>query len=202
MIQREIKFRAWNYRDRCMANDAFRLNSDGTAAFQWIMPKSASAANLGDGDIVWLQFTGLKDKNEKEIYEGDRLATESETFEVIFDQRAAAFRFVDVVGNSKSPLNYEQIEVIGNIYEDPELLPDEKVETNLKIKTMADYEAAPEGGIKEAGIEQAVPGAAPAEEAKPETTGAPEAEAEKNEETSDAEKSEEGEKSGEGSEGE
>jgi hypothetical protein len=76
-------------------------------------------------------------------------------------------------------------------YDSYDPIPDEKVETNLNIKTMADYEAAPEGGIKEAGAEQPVAAAAPAEEAKPETATASEVEAGETEETSGAEKSEE-----------
>lgn len=65
---------------------------------------------------------------------------------------------------------------------------------------MADYEAAPEGGIKEAGAEQSVPVPA-AEEVKTPAEAAPESEAEKTEEEStDTEKPEEVEESPAGEE--
>jgi hypothetical protein len=72
--------------------------------------------------------------------------------------------------------------------------PDEKVESNPNITIMPDYEAAPEGGIREAGAGQpAAPAAAPVEEVKNDVlTPAPEAEADKTEESPDAEKSPEG----------
>jgi uncharacterized phage protein (TIGR01671 family) len=187
MIQRTIKFRAWNSRDRFIANDAFRLNDDGTVAFQSIMPQSAPPANLSEGDVVWLQFTGLKDKNGKEIYEGDILATENDGFDgadkwerevmgsVVWDSRNAMFCGLPD-GDDDSIYSAQYVEVIGNIYEHPDLIPNEKVEANLNIKAMADYEAAPEGGIKEAGAEQPVTAAAPVEE-KPQPQAEPTVEA-------------------------
>ena len=56
---REIKFRAWDKEDKFMT-DPFFLGS----------------LNAGDGyDQDWkvMQFTGLKDKNKKDIYDGDIL---------------------------------------------------------------------------------------------------------------------------------
>lgn len=75
------------------------------------------------------QFTGLLDKNGKEIYEGDILKVESEKLMVIgWSEKFASFiinrkdwTFSHWFGESCDPYNYE---VVGNIYENPELLKD------------------------------------------------------------------------------
>lgn len=85
-------------------------------------------------DTVLMQFTGLKDKNGKEIYEGDIVAIEnSGNWEVIF--KLGSFEFFQ--GDKKISDGYgitpkwkiidkhgyvEGFEIIGNIYQHPELL--------------------------------------------------------------------------------
>ena len=70
------------------------------------------------------QYTGLKDKNGKEIYEGDvfKLGAEKEVFEVRFEHGCfLAYRNgkqFGIVGE----LQVCFIEIIGNIYDNPELL--------------------------------------------------------------------------------
>ena len=77
-----------------------------------------------------MQYTGLKDKNGKEIYEGDVVKCEGITAIVkyvvepaiagfVFDQdNCGAYREY-AVDEQKRTIHYE---VIGNIYENPELL--------------------------------------------------------------------------------
>lgn len=114
---REIKFRAWNTIDRKMLkwSDIFHLPA-------WeIFPGTPEQRAF---DIM--QYTGLKDKSGKEIYEGDIVRYEDthgeeqiNTVEYNLEYGAFCFDrgvFVDTLNCAW------EIEVIGNIYENPELI--------------------------------------------------------------------------------
>ena len=98
---------------------------------------------LDDNEITWSQYTGIKDKNGKEIYEGDIIKSVSELIKIATGKRTgkfatkiavvkwveyrAGFRYIDSKTKSES-LAFDKshiakfFEVIGNIYENPELL--------------------------------------------------------------------------------
>ena len=73
--------------------------------------------NLNDNLIVE-QFTGLHDKNGKEIYEGDIVTDGVGKYKIIYDLKLAGYQPYCIFRDD--PENY--CEVIGNIYENPELL--------------------------------------------------------------------------------
>jgi uncharacterized phage protein (TIGR01671 family) len=72
-------------------------------------------------NFIVMQSTSLKDKNCKLIYEGDIVKIHNNvTAKIIFDK--GCFSFTDGVYNQACYWKKDTLEVIGNIYENPELL--------------------------------------------------------------------------------
>ena len=119
---REIKFRAWCISEKEMIYPKNRKERDFIAWNIFIQP---------DDNYVGLQFTGLKDKNGKEIFEGDILQsypTQDVRFIVGFgvngDNNSWGFTLESIGRKTvySFETSVEKMEVIGNIYENPELL--------------------------------------------------------------------------------
>lgn len=108
---REIKFRAWL--DSKMITPGF-IDSEGRVYEDCIeRPEEL------DGAIL-MQYTGLKDKNGREIYEGDIVSFHMPGRGIIeWDDGSASFV---VVNKWMAIVHFEETNVIGNIYENPELL--------------------------------------------------------------------------------
>ena len=95
----------------------------------FVLEDSSKGLTVADiDDIEILQCTGLKDKNGKLIYEGDillSLATKSHIGVVCWDKEKAYFK-INGKGIAYNALqtfcSKNAFEVIGNIYENPELL--------------------------------------------------------------------------------
>ena len=78
------------------------------------------------------QYTGLKDKNGKKIFEGDIVKDDYCIYEVVYDGNGYYVEVVKLLkecGTDKGVLydlsDYKDLEVIGNIYDNPELLKEE-----------------------------------------------------------------------------
>lgn len=122
---REIKFRAWDERIKRMLYKNFYdrnwyYHSVKCHTHKKLMPEDFSFQ-------VLMQYTGLKDKNGIEIYEGDILEHEDdppsgvyEGCEVTFDEEYGIYCFKNDAPNLLS--SYCNLKIIGNIYENPELL--------------------------------------------------------------------------------
>ena len=126
-------FRAWNKATKVMheADDIVSLNFEE----KQFCVKTLFFGQLSYydfDDIVLMQSTGLVDKNGKEIFEGDILAVEADdevvNVNVLWDKKHALFIFKSKKYNEEELLaelvedNACPIEIIGNIYENPELL--------------------------------------------------------------------------------
>lgn len=156
---REIKFRAWDNHDKKMCYDLIICNDGGENRYWWFgewyfenRDSSHSFDNMGKGNVL-MQYTGLKDKNGKEIFEGDIVKNiwfnvhkedigdiwevkfgDYDNSEIEYGSRAYGFYaetekgYKNQEGINNLPCDKggetgtEGIEVIGNIYENTELL--------------------------------------------------------------------------------
>lgn len=76
----------------------------------------------GIDNLIVLQWTGLFDKKGVEIFEGDLVKMIDEVCKIIYNNCTASFDFMYAGGDCESLEDIEDIEVIGNIFENPELL--------------------------------------------------------------------------------
>lgn len=133
-MNREIKFRIWDNLYNCfMPENVYAIiNQNQYGAFA-IMILDWNDYRIGEYSYApqqqLMQFTGLKDKNGKEIYEGDLVSSDKGVkFRCYFSQERAQFVFVQDTkfGGKyvyKSPRwIVKNCEVVGNIYQNQELL--------------------------------------------------------------------------------
>lgn len=126
-MNREIKFRIWDRQNKCM---------QGVGTMDWLCDGEVEYINnrLPD-ELVLMQFTGLKDKNGTEIYEGDIVKIgcnhKPGTYTVIWDKYRVAWWLKNIKQREKEHFDdycqllddtWQDREVIGNIYENAELL--------------------------------------------------------------------------------
>ena len=122
------RFRAWDdWRKRMSVVDRIYID---TKAVRLYDDFGEYWRNFRDAKLM--QSTGLKDKNGKEIFEGDILGIETDegilNVNVFWDSKHALFMFESEIHNEKELLaelvedNTYPFEIIGNIYENPELL--------------------------------------------------------------------------------
>lgn len=130
-MARWIKFRAWDtvcknmYYPDTQPGPVLYLNGCLALERSWVT-----------GDFSLMQFTGLKDKNGKEIYEGDVVRAFDYDMNpndpviigtVIFDEARAAWCIhygpLDTGDTELAwDMGISEYEIIGNIYEDPKLI--------------------------------------------------------------------------------
>ncbi|RKY72549.1 MAG: hypothetical protein DRP97_00520 [Candidatus Latescibacterota bacterium] len=119
-MTRTPKYKIWDGKTMHQSdNIQLQFSTDG-----WIaLPYGANAEIIHNP--IMLEFTGLKDENGKMIFEGDVLKYEREKKKigiVNYNNKYVCYMF----GNDEIGDNIFNIEILGNIYENPELLKEEK----------------------------------------------------------------------------
>jgi uncharacterized phage protein (TIGR01671 family) len=136
-MNREIKFRAWNQEMNhmvfpslefgreiwpCTYKQVIKSQTNENGDTEEIVLEMVSVDHiLQSPEFIVMQFTGLKDKNGNEIYEGDIVSHLHSPYScvVLFEQQNAMFLAEEIDGEK---LGYEiehVTKVIGNIFENP-----------------------------------------------------------------------------------
>jgi hypothetical protein len=127
-MERQIKFRAWGRIDKRMYPIAFpSWNGIVEGKIDFVNHEVIEIPQEGDDTPVLMQFTGLHDKNGKEIYEGDIVVTpRGISRQVVFLD--GCFQGIYIYDSCNGNCLREwgsSLEIVGNVYENPELLPKE-----------------------------------------------------------------------------
>ncbi len=120
-MNRTIKFRAWA-KGKMYESYSVDDNGDFCSDIDYINEIETGEIT----EIIQMQYTGLKDKNGKEIYEGDVIS-----YEIIHSDMKTISNTTKQVkwiktevdnGFNLMPCVAERAEIIGNIYETPDLI--------------------------------------------------------------------------------
>lgn len=127
---REIKFRAWDRVEKKMIYDALEIKNIGLGEGSVVADEETQKGN----ELDWMQFTGLLSKDGKEIYESDIVKNAFSDVHIIRFGFGGEGEPADFVGGylgwcmgdeNKETTGFthgREMEIIGNIYENPELL--------------------------------------------------------------------------------
>ena len=139
-MNREIKFRAWDSKSKRMFPVNAIFFKGCYRASHWLFeetvgtemgPDDNGRREIEEESPILMQFTGLKDKNGKEIYEGDLVEGVLDSIRYPTSGCVRGFSHpseVKCLFKIELPHGYELLEslsggeIIGNIYENPELL--------------------------------------------------------------------------------
>ena len=119
------KFRAWDKETKTMIDvSLINFEEHSILGGYWEFGQTES---IKFDEIELMQSTGLKDKNGKEIFEGDILKSNKYITSVFYERGAYCVKFsrtpnTTVTMNVISFIEKYKTKIIGNIYENPELL--------------------------------------------------------------------------------
>lgn len=143
-MSREIKFRFWNkMARRFQPASKYAIDGEGKlVSYDYEMMAFDDPVEFSNTCIVAQQYTGLKDKNGKEIYEGDIIKCKG--FNDWFDKDGfyynGSVKHTIVESGESQIAGFAYIpidrEVIGNIFETPELLENYDKSRNNQVPSL------------------------------------------------------------------
>lgn len=124
-MQREIRFRVWTGKEMIVVDEIHPISFEEKGRWFLFDQGNNFVSNYITGHLM--QYTGLMDKMGKRIYEGDIVKHKEVIFQIIWSEEDASFLL------SKGPIENQDVMawlgecaenslIIGNIYENPELL--------------------------------------------------------------------------------
>ena len=117
-----FKFRVWDKHHKTflvIPYGNYALSDDGELF--WLM-SNCDCSELDTEDYIIEQCTGLRDKNGKLIYEGDFLKDHNGIWQVLWDEKEAAFYIYNKKRDFYLSPFIGEFEIIGNIHDNEELL--------------------------------------------------------------------------------
>ena len=124
------RYRAWDTTNKEMFKDTFSITESGQVVVVEQEDVMCPPDYVFVDNLVIMQSTGLKDKNGKEIFEGDIVKMSKDvysepTYYEVVRHRGGAYRLESKQHGCELWLRHTDCEVVGNVYENPELLEDE-----------------------------------------------------------------------------
>lgn len=128
-MKREIKFRAWVKPEKRLVENMYGFAIDpNKKRFRYFRTDDSQPNGMGTKvydlkDVELMQFTGLQDKNGKDVYESDIVTIPETDFNiklnciVTYFEQYASFLLVSVRSKIKWGLDAKTFEIIGNIHE-------------------------------------------------------------------------------------
>lgn len=140
VIMIEIKFRVWDKKEKKFLSGGdwieYAITLDG-CLIEAHETRGTDRLNLDDYSIE--QYIGLPDKDGREIYEEDivNIFEGNKSFRAKIEYGSGCFNLVSLKGYTYSPVGFcaHEIEVIGNIHQNPELWSSHDTRTDERIGT-------------------------------------------------------------------